>query len=255
MAGASSIPRRRDWSLYLTFLAVLVSVLCCFSVSKHTNHLKTRWPGVAPAPSEPVGLLYGFGDRQLSYYSLTLTLQNMGDIGGRMTALKDYNMENVADWLWLTYRFDKNARYAPTLASYYFGATQDPSKLRPVINYLRVVGNRPDRELWRFMAQAVYLARFRLKDDAFALELAYQLAAIPGDLPIWTKQMPAFVMSRAGQKKASRDLFLTLIASGKDLSIQEINFMCGYIADNLREQDDQLETNEVWKAFCTGRKY
>lgn len=255
MTDRSSTQQGRDWPRLITWLCVLVSLGFCIFMSQHTNHLKTRWPGVAPAPSEPVGLLYGFGDRQLSYYVLTLTLQNMGDIGGRMTALKDYNMENVSDWLWLTYRFDKNARYAPTLASYYFGATQDPSKLRPVINYLRVVGNRADGEMWRFLAQAVYLARFRLKDDAYALELAYQLAAVPGDLPIWTKQMPAFVMSRAGQKQASRDLFLTLMATGKDLSIQEINFMCGYIDDNLREKGDKLDQNEIWKAFCAGRKY
>ncbi|HEY1097001.1 MAG TPA: hypothetical protein VGF14_07145, partial [Alphaproteobacteria bacterium] len=225
-----------DTGKWLTLLCVLLAFAACVAYAPVTRHVKTRWPGVPPAPSYTTSMMYGFGDKQLAYYALVLTLQNMGDIGGHTTAIKDYDMNNVSEWLRLTYQFDKDSRYAPTLAGYYFGASQDPSKLRPIISYLRVVGNRPDRDLWRYLAQGVYLARFRLKDQQLALDLAYQLAALQGpDLPIWTKQMPAFVMSRMGQKEASRDLFLTIMATSKNISRQELNFMCGYIQDNLRE--------------------
>ncbi len=243
-------------SQLVTWFGVILAVLACLYVTHYTRPIKVRWDGVAPAPSEPVGLLYGFGDRQLSYYVLTLTLQNMGDMGGNVTPIKNYDMNHVADWLWLTYRFDKQSHYAPTLAGYYFGATQDPSKLRPVINYLRTAGNDTHYDLWRYLAQGIYLARFRLNDQALALDMAYQLAALDDpNLPIWTKQMPAFVLSRTGKKKASRDLFLTMMATTKSLGRQELNFMCGYIGDNLREPDDQLEQNDVWLQFCAGRKY
>jgi hypothetical protein len=248
--------RKRDWSRLITTVCVLFALVLCIGITQATRPIKTRWPGVTPAPSEPIGLLYGFGDRQLAYYNLTLTLQNMGDMGGRVTALKNYDMNSVADWLWLTYKFDRMSHYAPTLGSYYFGATQDPSKLRPVIQYLAVAGNTTERELWRYLAQAVYLARFRLDDQVLALDLAYKLAALNGrNMPIWTKQMPAFVMSKNGQKQASRDLFITLLATSKNISIQEVNFMCGYITDHLREPGDKLEANEVWQTLCAGRNY
>ena len=251
-----TLSHRAGRSRWLTTLCVLMALMACVGVTHQTRPLRVRWPGVAPAPSEPIGLLYGFGDRQLAYYSLTLTLQNMGDMDGSVTPIKNYNMDNIAGWLWLTYRYDRQSHYAPTLASYYFGATQDPSKLHPIITYLQVAGNNPDNELWRYLAQGVYLARFRLKDQALALELAYQLAALQGPkMPLWTKQMPAFVMSNNGQKQQSRDLFLTLLATGKNIEINEVNFMCGYITDHLREPNDGLEQNPVWTTYCAGRKY
>lgn len=251
----SSSPRY-DISKVATWLAVIAALLACLAFSHESRAIKTRWPGVPPSPSQPAALMFGFGDRGLSYYVTGLTLQNMGDIGGRMTPLKAYDMNHVAEWLWLTYAFDTKARYAPLLGGYYFSATQDPSKLRPVIEYLGVAGNSTENGLWRLLAQGVYLARFKLKDQELALQLAYKLAALDGpDLPIWTKQMPGFVMSNVGQKQASRDLFLTLLATSKNISLQEINFMCAYIQDHLREKNDNLDSNDVWKARCAGRDF
>lgn len=248
--------RSLDMQRVVTWLCLIVSLIACILFAPHARVLKPRWPGVAPAPSMATGLLYGFGDKQLAYYHLALTLQNMGDVGGHVTPIKDYNMKHVAEWLRLTYAFDTKSRYAPTLAGYYFGASQEPEKLGPIINYLRVAGNSTENELWRYLAQAVYIARFRMKDQALALDLAQQLARLEGpDMPLWTKQMPGFVMSNIGEKKASRDLFLTLLATSKNISRQEVNFMCGYIQDNLREEDDGIETHEVWLAFCAKRKF
>jgi hypothetical protein len=251
-----SSSRSYDIQRWITWFCLVLSIVLCVLFAPHSRVLKPRWPGVAPAPSVATGLLYGFGDKQLAYYSLALTLQNMGDIGGHITPIKDYNMNYVAEWLRLTYAFDKRSRYAPTLGGYYFGASQEPEKLHPIINYLRVVGNTTDNELWRYLAQAVYIARFRMKDQTLALDLAYQLAKLDGpDLPIWTKQMPGFVMSNVGDKQASRDLFLTLLATSKNISRQEVNFMCGYIQDNLREDNDSIDDNVIWKAFCKGRRF
>jgi hypothetical protein len=247
---------RFDRQRWITWLCLIASLVACVAFAPYARVLKPRWPGVTPAPSMAAGLLYGFGDKQLAYYNLTLTLQNMGDIGGHITPIKDYNMKYVAEWLRLTYAFDPKSRYAPTLAGYYFGSSQEPEKLGPIIQYLRVAGNSAENELWRYLAQAVYLARFRMKDQPLALDLAYQLAKLEGpDMPIWTKQMPGFVMSNIGDKQASRDLFLTLLATSKNISRQEVNFMCGYIQDHLREKNDSLDGNEVWKAFCTKRKF
>jgi hypothetical protein len=248
--------KKCDIAQWGTILCLIIALLMCIMFAPQSRVLKPRWPGVAPAPSIATGLLYGFGDKQLAYYSLALTLQNMGDLGGHITPIKDYDMKNVAQWLRLTYAFDKKSRYAPTLAGYYFGATQEPSELRPIISYLRIAGNSSENELWRYLAQAVYLARFQLKDQTLALDLAYQLAALDGpDMPMWTKQMPAFVMSNVGDKQASRDLFLTLMATSKNISRQELNFMCGYIHDNLREKNDGIDDNAVWKAFCKGKRF
>jgi hypothetical protein len=141
----------------------------------------------------------------------------------------------------------------PSLAAYYFGATKKKQDTCYLVDYLAKAGSDKIEgvERWRWLAHAVYMARFVMKDQDKALELANQLAAIATpDMPIWTKQMPAYVMSKVGQKKAARDLILTVMATDKSLVQADINQSCWYIDHNLREAGDGLEENPVYQTFC-----
>src|SRR5690606_9801475 len=192
-------------------VCVLAALLLCVGMSRLSYPMRHAWPGLPPASSRASTLLYGFGDVQFAYRNVGMMLQNAGDTGGRVTNLKDYNYAHVEDWLWRADSLDPHANYVPGLAAYYFGATKEPDELRHLVDYLAHVGSDTAGERWRWLAHAVYLARFRIEDQDKALDLAYRLAEHKGeDLPIWTKQMPAYVMSKTGQKKAARDLMLTI---------------------------------------------
>lgn len=234
--------------------ALAVALVIAVTLSCYTYKLRDTWPGIPPAPTTSSALSYGFGDVQFSYRAIGLMLQNAGDTGGRVTNFRDYNYERLRDWLDLTYKLDPRANYMPNLAAYYYSASKKPEDIAKLVDYLALVARdtfdgQPER--WRWLAQAVYLARFKMNDQDKALLLAKELAALPSpDMPVWTRQMPAFVMTKVGQKKAARDLLLTIAATDKSLQQADINQTCWYINAHLREPDDGLDQNVIFQALC-----
>lgn len=231
---------------------VLIAALCSAAIGYYTYKMKVSWPGIPPTPSESAALFYGYGDRELSYRNIGLMLQNAGDTGGRTTNLNDYDYQTIEDWLWLSNKMNDRSRYVPNLAAYYFGAAKDAENLEHLVDYLAHVGMDNRNENWRWLAHAVFLARFKLDDQPRALELANRLAAISDEnMPGWTKVMPAYVMNTMGNKKEARDMLLLILADPHSFSDRaDVNQSCWFINENLREPDDGLENNEIFKAFC-----
>jgi hypothetical protein len=244
------VPKKQDvFDLFWVVLALAFSVI--FSIQ--TRDMRNTWPGIAPPPSNEAALLYGYGDKQLSYRNVGLILQNAGDTGGRTTNFKDYDYNIIEQWLWLSNTLDPNANYVPSLAAYYFSAAKEPEKVERLIDYLATVGDDTTGERWRWLGHAVYLARFTVKDQVRALELANKLAALDApNMPSWTKVMPAYVQTAMGNKKEARELLLLMIADPNGNYQQaDINQSCWYINEHLREKNDGLDQNQIFHDFCS----
>ncbi len=202
--------------------------------------MRVSWNNVPPAPDVKYAPLYGLGDSSLAYRLNALTIQNLGDTGGRTTSLKDYNYERLTKWFYLQDALDPISDFIPYLASYYFGGVQEPEKLRPVLDYLSDIGNRSYGEKWRWLAQGVFLARYKLKDLDRALEMAEILAATENEnAPEWVRQMPAFIMSAKGEKNAAYALMLEILKTrGDKLHPNEVNAMKDYICKRILDKQD-----------------
>ena len=200
-----------------------------------TRELQAGWEGVPPAPSNQVAKALAMGDGQFLYRAATFVLQNMGDEGGRVTPLKDYDYQRLGQWFSLLDRFDPQSEFLPVLVGYYFSQSQNPDDVRIVISFLAHIAIRDPERNWRWLAHAIYLARHRVKDMDLALSLAYRMAAIksPG-IPIWARQMPAFVLADVGEKEAARDLMEAIMDSQIDLDPAEIEFMRDFIETRLK---------------------
>ncbi len=205
----------------------------------YTKNVQAKWINVPPPPSDFSASFMALGDNQFAYRIIGLMIQNFGNIGGRITPIKDYDFENLSEWFFLEYRLSPKSDYAPLLAAFYYGASQDPTKLRPLLNYLEVVGNNPEGEKWRWLAHAVYLARFKLKDLDLALHYAKLLAAIPNDnMPGWARSAPVNVMNNMGEKEAALQLMLEIMKNGKDtIHPNELNSMAYYICEQILDAD------------------
>jgi len=240
--------QKERFDLIWVLLAVCLTAALAFPSWK----MRETWPGLPTAATESEALFYGYGDVELSYRNIGLMLQNAGDTGGRVTNFKDYDYQMVEDWLWLTDKLDSQSNYVPGLAAYYFGAAKKPEQLAHLIDYLAHVGMDTKNERWRWLAHAIFLARFKLDDQPRALKMARQLEAMSTpDMPGWTKVMPAYVMKTMGKKKEARDLLLLILADPHALTDRaDMNQSCWYINKNLREPGDNLENNEIFKAFC-----
>lgn len=227
----------RRWLCYLVCFAFFAAhcVLWIYS-----NPLRTSWANVPPPPTTFGASLTALGDQGLAYRTYSVMLQNLGDIGGRVTMFRDYDFDMVGRWFFLLDKLDPVSQYVPYLAAFYYGATEEKEQLRPVVDYLAAVGRRPGAQRWRWMGQAVFLARFRLDDLDLALKLSHELAALdePG-MPRWTKQMPAFVMNAQGDRAASYQLLLTMLREEADqMQPAEVNFIIWYMCERLLAPDE-----------------
>lgn len=229
---------------FCLFLAIVANGAIWLS----TSHRIVRWANVPPAPTA-LGLSAAFlGDEMLAYRFVALSLQTFGNTSGDFRPLKDYNYDHLKTWFDVADTLDSRSEYVPFLAGYYFSATQNPEQLRPLIEYLRRIGKRPEGEKWRWLAQTVYLARHRLNDMEFARKLAKELAATyrPG-MPAWPLQMEAIIASDMGDKETAYAMMLEMIKSGeKTMDPAEINFMVDYICTRLLDAKEK-GTNPLCK--------
>ncbi len=214
-------------------VAVILNILFWFSVRDE----QVRWNNVPPAPDKKYASSYGLGDKSFAYRINGIMIQNLGDTGGRTTSLKDYNYKTLTDWFFVQDHLDEKANFIPYLASYYFGGLQEPEKFRPVLDYLEEIGKRSYGEKWRWLAQGVYLARFKLNDLDKALSMAETLSKIDNEnMPTWARQMPAFIMTAKGEKEAAYALMLEILKTSSDsIHPNEINAMRAYICTKILE--------------------
>ncbi len=226
--------RRHTW-LYGVFALVLVLNFLFWTQSRP---VKARWLNVPPTPGYHQVILSSLGDKQLAYRSISMMLQNLGSIGGDVRPLGEYNYDELTQWFFLSAALDERSDFVPYLAAYYYGAGQDTEKLRYMMPYLYDVGTLPYPNKWMWLAQGAFLARHRVGDLDLALEFANTLANLenPG-LPVWTRQMPAFIRYAQGEKEAAYDIMKQIMVSGADtLPPQEIFVMKEYICTKILDE-------------------
>jgi hypothetical protein len=208
-----------------------------------------KWAGVPPPPDRAGAVMMSLGDEQFSYRFGALNLQILGDTGGQVTALSDYSYDKLGQWFRLLNTLDPASNHVPMVAAFYFGGTQKPEDVAHVVDYLEQVGQVPIGNKWRWLAHAVFLARHRMNDLDRALDLAYKLSRmepIGDELPIWARQMPIFVLKATGEKDDARALMENMLrSSDADIHPNEINFMKGYLIEQLGV--DEAEVDRMMK--------
>ncbi len=235
--------RSRSFSLEKkTSLALALALVVNFSFWLVLRDMQAQWGNVPPAPKEQFAALYGLGDESFSYRINSLMLQNLGDAGGRVTALKDYDYEVLTDWFFLQDKLDPVSDYIPYLASFYFSGTQEPEKFRLVLEYLKMVGARPDGIKWKWLVQGIFFARHKLKDLDKALELANVLAKTENpDTPAWVRNMPAYVMNAKGNDREAYSLLVETLKENMDkMAPEEVMATRVYICEQILDNDEAI---------------
>lgn len=153
----------------------------------------------------------------------------------------DYDYNLLSRWFFLADDLDPRSNFVPYMAAYYFSAVQTPeTSLPPLVKYLEHVGtyNGGAADKWRWLAQAIHLARYKLDDLDWALDMAHQLKALDGKngvtLPVWAKNMDVMIMNVTGEKEAAYGIMLqTLETEGKDMDQYEYLFTLHYICNQI----------------------
>lgn len=222
--------------LLLAFTCFAVFLIANIALWSSVRTEKVIWRNVPPTPSVQGALWSSLGDKQLAYRTYGITIQNMGDTGGKITNLADYDYEALGKWLRLGHVLDPQSNFLPFLAGYFFGAIREhPEKLPPIIDYLELAAGDGRGNKWRFLGHAAFLARFKMNDMDRALELANKLAAFDRpDMPLWARQMPAFILTARGEKEAAYELMVTMLKSeAGSLHPNEVNATLDYICTRI----------------------
>ena len=188
--------------------------------------------------------MMALGDTQFAYRLGAMTLQNLGNTGGNVVAVKEYDYKKLGAWFWLLNELDPASNHVPMMAAYYFGASPIKEDLAIVADYLATIGQIPVSNKWRWLAHAVFLARHRMQDLDRALDYAYKLSKMDlkdDTLPIWARQMPAFVLSEQGERESSRKIVEEILLTANDLHPNEVNFMAAYLIEQLDVPQDEVQ--------------
>jgi hypothetical protein len=201
-------------------------------------YLKPIRPNMAivpKLPSENMVQLLSFGDKQLYFRLASFRLQNAGDTFGRATPYKDYDYALLEKWFLLLDTLDAVSNITPSMAGYLFGQSQEPLRDVPyIVRYLEQHYDRNPKTKWWWLSQAVYLANHKLKDKDLALRLAYKLGTTEADVPLWARQMPAFIREQRGEREEALLIIQNILKTYKDIPEGELRFMNIFIKDRLK---------------------
>jgi len=199
------------------------------------------WDTVEPPPPKALRDLMGFGDGQMLFRGLGLALQHAGDTGGRVTPLRSLDYANVVAWLDVLDDLDRTSVLAPMLAAFHFGQSPVPADVARVVEWLIDAAQADPARRWRYLAHGAVIAKHRVKDLDLALRAARALAALPAaDRPLWTRQMPAFILSDMGEAEQAAAVYAAILKEGmEDLPPEEVLFMLRAV-EHLRGESARL---------------
>lgn len=207
----------------------------------YTKEIRPQFDIVSRPPTERQVDVMSLGDSQFLFRVLGFELQNFGDTFGRSTPLKDYDFKVLQNWFFVMDRLDPISNLIPAVAVYYYANSQRVDDCRYIIEYIEKRFDRNPAANWWWMASAVTMADYKLKDEKLALRLAEKLSKVEGsNIPLWVRQMPAFIHEKRGEKEAAKAIMLEIVKNYEDLSDKELNFMRYFIEERIKETAPEL---------------
>lgn len=227
------------------FLWIFIAIFCGqLFFSNHFQNVKVKIEIVPPAPNKQTAAILSFGDKEFLFRILSARLQNSGDVFAGFAALKNYDYLRIYNWMTMLDELNNQSKLVPALASYYYSQTQQIQDVRYVVKYLEEHSEKNIDTNWWWLFQAVFIAKDILKDLDLALKLSQKLAQNNApDAPLWTKEMPAFILEKQGEGCLAFQTIKNLIAEAesgrKKISAKEMEFMRYFIKSRLQKLQNQ----------------
>lgn len=162
-----------------------------------------------PYPLSGVALKFlAFGDDQFLFRAIARWLQDVGDGGGRVRPLKDYDYARVIGWLKVVDQLDARSDYGYSLAAHYFGAVSDIQKVGIVAEYFGQAAMADPAQRWPWLVWAAVHAVHQIKDPRLAASLVRDIVSLRGDprVPDWLVLLAPGLYRTAGDPGAAAAL-------------------------------------------------
>lgn len=195
--------------LPLVWIPLIVFLLAQIGFSNAVRPLRPAIEEM-PFPLSDLGLkAVALGDDQFLFRYLARWLQDVGDGGGRVRPLVDYDYDRVVGWLRALDHLDDRSDYSYLLAARYFGAVMDPiggpPRIRKIVEYFHELGFADPGRHWPWLVWAATKAHRVVKDKALCGTIADDLVALRAnpDVPSWLPLLASPLYRFAGNVKAA----------------------------------------------------
>jgi hypothetical protein len=180
-----------------------------------------------PAPGIAALRLASFGDPVALAKILMLYLQAFDYRSGSKVPYRDLDYDRLETWLARILDLDPRGQYPLLAASRLYAEVPVEAKQRSMLEFVyREFLLDPNRR-WPWLAHATVIAKHRLHDLPLALRYAQaiQRYATAADVPLWAKQMEAFILEDMNELEAARLIIGGYLRSGAVKDPAEVRFL------------------------------
>jgi len=186
-----------------------------------------RAEDLPPAPGIGTLRLASFGDPVALAKGLMLYLQAFDYQSGSRIPYRDLDYDRLEAWLARILELDPQGQYPLLAASRLYAEVPVEAKQRSMLEFVyRQFLLDPNRR-WPWLAHVAVIAKHRLHDLPLALRYAraIQDSATAADVPLWAKQMQAFILEDMNELEAARLVIGGYIQSGQVKDPGELKFL------------------------------
>lgn len=211
--------------------AVLVGlVLAGLAQALWYAHMPPPRAGIEPLPPPPPQALLAataLGEPRTVAALAVLWLQFHDTQPGYSVPFREMDYQRLRQWLERILALAPGSDYPLLLAVRVYGQVNDPERQRIMLEYVRAAFLERPRERWRWLAEAIIIARHQLEDRELALEYARLLRerTRPGEIPFWARDLQIMVLQDMGELEAARILIGGMLASGEIKDPHELRFL------------------------------
>ncbi|MEM7465339.1 MAG: hypothetical protein AAF387_00475 [Pseudomonadota bacterium] len=239
--------RASERSIRAVPASIIIALVICASlqyvVQKNLSDLRADARSLPPPPSIEFATLASLDSPIFAAQLIMLRLQSFDVQPGISLSFKSLDYERVIAWLAVILKLNPDGQYPLLSAVRVYGEVQDPARQRRILNFVRDEFEKDPTHRWPWLAHAVYVAKHRLKDNAYALLLAEQLAAHQDNssIPSWARQMNIFVLEDMGELESAKVLLGGLLDSGKITDPHEQWFLSNRLAELEQQISEQTK--------------
>jgi hypothetical protein len=216
----SGVPR-----VVVAFLALALAAQIALKII--APRPSARAEDLPPAPGIRTLRLASFGEPVALAKGLMLYLQAFDYQSGTKIPYRDLDYDRLEAWLARILELDPQGQYPLLAASRLYAEVPVEAKQRSMLEFVyRQFLLDPNRR-WPWLAHATVIAKHRLHDLPLALRYAraIQDSATAADVPLWAKQMEAFILEDMNELEAARLVIGGYIQSGQVKDPGELKFL------------------------------
>ena len=200
---------------------LLLAIFLVAQIAWRSNQT-TRAPAAThlpPAPAAAALRLASFGEGATTSRLTMLYLQAFPH--------RDLDYRRLMAWLETVLALDPRSDYPLFAAARIYAENPDPARARVALDFVHRQFFADPEHRWQWLAHAALLAKHRLKDLPLAREYAAAVArhARSPRVPLWAKQMEAFILEDMGELEAARIMLGGLLESGQISDAGELRFL------------------------------